>query len=728
MRKLAILRGAMASGKSTFISEHDLEKFTLSADLIRLMFNSPELTSEYKEAIPQFNNQKVWNLLYFILEERMKKGEFTIIDAVHANKDDFTVYKKLAEKYRYRTFIIDFTDIPKEEVLKRNKNRENYKIVPEYAIERVYKKFKTEKIPSSFQVIKPDEFHLLLTTKPKDFNQYENIHVIGDIHGCFTALKEYFEKNPIYFSDAYIFVGDYFDRGIENTETFQYLSTLMENKNMIFLVGNHEDKLYKYACDDEFKMDYDIKKTIEEFEKNNISKKQLRGFMKKLSQITYLSFRDKTYLISHGGIPYFPNLPIDYYSTNTFIYGSLKYDVDVDKLYHEYMLKNDEKIYQIHGHRNYYRNDIDTYKYSYNLEGNIEKGGYLRILDLNNDGTIHCTKVKNEVFNENLQEETDVYNLIETLRNNKYIYERDLGNTISSFNFTKEAFYNRIWDHITNKARGLFINVGDHKIVARSYDKFFNVNERQETEVDELKKQFVFPVRFYLKYNGFLGILSSYDGELFFASKSTNQGDYVAYFKTIFYKVFNEKQMQAIKNKIVKENVTFVFEVIDPKNDPHIIKYNEERLVLLDMISNQVEFHKLDDEELKKFGLENQIEVKQLIYEAKSIKEFETIYTLINEEEYQSDHNYVEGFVIEDANHFMVKTKTNYYQTWKYLRKKMEDALSKNNFHLKVKNQLEKDFLNFLKNKYENKNVDIKTINIIDERECFLENSEGKVD
>lgn len=71
-----------------------MERFTLSADQIRLMYSSPEMTINYKEEIPQFNNKKVWDLLFTLLENRMKRGEFTIIDAVHANvKDTFSNYK-----------------------------------------------------------------------------------------------------------------------------------------------------------------------------------------------------------------------------------------------------------------------------------------------------------------------------------------------------------------------------------------------------------------------------------------------------------------------------------------------------------------------------------------------------------------------------------------------------------------------------------------------------------
>lgn len=47
MRTLLLFRGAPGCGKSTYIKEHDLEKYTLSADTIRLMcqgVRKPRLT------------------------------------------------------------------------------------------------------------------------------------------------------------------------------------------------------------------------------------------------------------------------------------------------------------------------------------------------------------------------------------------------------------------------------------------------------------------------------------------------------------------------------------------------------------------------------------------------------------------------------------------------------------------------------------------------------------
>src|SRR5699024_7591392 len=186
-------------------------------------------------------------------------------------------------------------------------------------------------------------------------------------------------------------------------------------------------------------------------------------------------------------LPYIPNKSLDFYSTNSFVYGIDKYETDIDKIYNEFMQTANNKIYQVHGHRNFYKNKFDKYEYSINLEGDIEHGGNLRILTLTNNNYKY-TEIKNTVYNPNLIEETNIYNLVENLRNNKYVFEKDLGNNISSFNFTKEAFYNKMWDKETTKARGLFIDTKNYKIVARSYNKFFKVDERKETTLDSLKE------------------------------------------------------------------------------------------------------------------------------------------------------------------------------------------------------------------------------------------------
>ena len=76
----------------------------------------------------------------------MKRGCFTVVDATNIRGRDITAYKKLANEYKYRVYVVDFTDITIEEAKKRNLQREEYKQVPENVIERMYELEKHEEI------------------------------------------------------------------------------------------------------------------------------------------------------------------------------------------------------------------------------------------------------------------------------------------------------------------------------------------------------------------------------------------------------------------------------------------------------------------------------------------------------------------------------------------------------------------------------------------------------
>ena len=214
MRVLLLLRGSAGCGKSTWIEQNGLKQYTLCADDIRLLCSSPVLTVSGQEAINQSNDAVVWSTLFKILELRMQNGEFTVIDATNSKTSEMNRYKELCSAYKYRIYCVDFTDIPIEETKRRNRMRPTVKQVPDEAIEKMYSRFATQKIPSGITVIKPDELDRVWM-KQIDLSSYKKVHVIGDIHGCATALKEYIQNvlNP---DEFYIFTGDYIDRGHEN--------------------------------------------------------------------------------------------------------------------------------------------------------------------------------------------------------------------------------------------------------------------------------------------------------------------------------------------------------------------------------------------------------------------------------------------------------------------------------------------------------------------------------
>ena len=109
MRTLLMFRGAPGCGKSTFIKNHGLEQYSLSADNIRLMCQAPIQKADGTYGISQNNDAYVWKLLFEMLELRMKRGEFVVIDATNSTTINMSRYKHLVELYRYRALIVDMT-------------------------------------------------------------------------------------------------------------------------------------------------------------------------------------------------------------------------------------------------------------------------------------------------------------------------------------------------------------------------------------------------------------------------------------------------------------------------------------------------------------------------------------------------------------------------------------------------------------------------------------------
>lgn len=254
-------------------------------------------------------------------------------------------------------------------------------------------------------------------------------------------------------------------------------------------------------------------------------------------------------------------------------------------------------------------------------------------------------------------------NEVDMLRNSSLVREKHLANGISSFNFSNKCFFNQAWDSINVKARGLFVK--DNKVVARSYNKFFNIGERPETEMDSLRKNLVFPVCAYVKSNGFLAMISAdptEDCKLFIASKSTNEGDFAGYIRDVLDKTLTAAQQADFADYLRKNSCTAVFECIDPIHDPHIVEYTHPHLVLLDLVYNDFNYshagHYTLIDVAGHFGFYCKILSKVIA----NWQEFETFI-----DKWAARAN-IEGFVFEDADGFMVKYKTPWYKNWKQVR------------------------------------------------------------
>ena len=679
MRYLVLLRGTPAIGKSTWIKENSLEQYTVSADAIRLLHQSPVTTIDGTLSISQTNDKKVWELLYSLVEERMARGEFTIVDATHSRAQAINRYKDMCVEYRYRCIVIDFTkEATLEEILERNASREPHKFVPEEAIRSIYARLENDAVPSWASTIKPNEFDNMKNILFDFTDKYDSIVTFGDIHSCLEPIEKYFSENPFNDKTMYIFVGDYFDRGMQHVELFNFLMSIKDKKNVLFLTGNHEVWLQNYINDKPVKSK-DARDTIEVLTNNGITKSNIKQFTDKLGQIAYFNFNGNVYCITHGGIP---NIPSIFTPSVEFIRGVGKYE-DSETVDKSWVANTPDNYYSIHGHRNIFGVDIKNTERTFNLNGTPEFGGNLRMLKIKKteNGNIHIPiEIKNDTFSEDRANEisTDKSNVakytkglgitpssdaVSALLTHSGVKIKELGDGVFSINFDKKVFYKKSWCDITVKARGLFID-DKSNIVARSYNKFFNLNEMEETKPYALAKNLKFPVVSYVKENGFLGILSVHNGEWFIASKSTNKGDFKEYFEALIKPYLSEELKAYLADK------SMVFEVIDMENDPHIIEYSSSRVVLLDVIHNEYEFSKLPYAELVNVGAMFEFTVKDIHTTLNSFEELMDYINIIKaKDELTPD---IEGYVLEDANGYCFKIKEPYYNFWKKMRKFFE--------------------------------------------------------
>lgn len=679
MRILLLLRGSAGCGKSTWIEKNGLKPYTLSADDIRLLCQSPIMQVDGTEGISQANDNVTWKTLFNLLETRMQKGEFTVIDATNSKTSEMNRYKEMCNTYRYRIYCVDFTDIPIEEVKRRNANREVLKRVPEEAIDKMYSRFATQKIPSGIKVIKPDELDTIWM-RMIDLSDYNKIHHIGDIHGCNTVLQKYLSDNGGMKDDEfYIFTGDYIDRGLENADVVKFLISIKDKKNVLMLEGNHERWLWLYAngCTGKSKEFELITKLA--LEEARIDKKDIRQLYRRFGQCAYYKYDDNVYLVTHAGLSTLPK-NLSFVATDQMIKGVGGYN-DFEKIAETFINTTPDNVYQIHGHRNTKRLDTKVNDRVFNLEGRVEFGGELRCVQVDKNG-IHTIEIQNEVFKipEMQSKQTitssSVADTIISLRANRYIQEKKFGN-ISSFNFTEKAFYDKVWDEQTTKSRGLYLDTLKGKVAARAYDKFFNINERPETKFDMLQYKLQFPVTAYVKENGFLGIVSynEYEDDLLIASKSTLDSQFAQWFREMLYEKVPAENIQEIKKYIKEHNVSFVFECVDMKNDPHIIEYPNSELFLLDIVQNDMNFSKYEYDTMVDTANQFGLTPKEKAFEIATWQEFFDWYYDILEEDYEYDGRKIEGFVIEDSVGYMTKLKLTYYNFWKFMRSISHEAI-----------------------------------------------------
>ena len=226
---------------------------------------------------------------------------------------------------------------------------------------------------------------------------------------------------------------------------------------------------------------------------------------------------------------------------------------------------------------------------------------------------------------------------------------------LAIYNYSRKTQYEGIWDSITLMCRGLILD-SDGNIIARSFNKFFNMEEHKPEEIPNE------PFEVFDKMDGSLGIYFHYDGKWHMATKGSFTSDQsIKGFEIA--KKYNY-------DRICVPGFTYLFEIIYPENRIVVDYSGVERLVLLSIVNPDGKELMYDDIEMDGWDIVNRHD---------GIRDFSELKSKISQNS--------EGYVIRFRKGFRMKIKGEEYvrlhriltgfsnvDIWEYLKDKKDLA------------------------------------------------------
>lgn len=377
-RQLWITRGLPGAGKTEWIERNGLAGHSLSSEFFQKTQKSLVLDDRGKPCW----NQAPAELLLVSLQDRMSRGEFTVLDGCHTAYAELAPYLELARAHRFQVSLVDFSEVPYEEILRRNQERQFPAGSPQ--LDQLRHQMLSGSDCPDCGYLTPEAAEDRLLTQVEDLSEYTRVHHIGDLQGCYEVLQAYFRDYSFTEEDYYIFTGDYVDRGLEHERLLPALLELQGLPNVRFLEGNHERQLWFWATDRlEACSELFREKTLPHL-RPVVSKERIRTFCESLDLYIRYEHGGREVVVTHGGLSGMPEKAC-LLSPREFTNGSGPYASLVDEIFTR---NTRDGQYQVHGHRNPNRLPIQAGGRGHCLEGRVEYGGELRVVQLGQDGFV----------------------------------------------------------------------------------------------------------------------------------------------------------------------------------------------------------------------------------------------------------------------------------------------------------------------------------------------------
>ncbi len=168
-------------------------------------------------------------------------------------------------------------------------------------------------------------------------------------------------------------------------------------------------------------------------------------------------------------------------------------------------------------------------------------------------------------------------NLDELRKRKKYILcKKHPSLDIFIWNYNKECQYERKWDEYTIQTRGLITDT-EGNIIARPFKKFFNLNETEETKIENLPLEI--PL-INVKIDGCLGILYFDEEKPCIATRGSFESE-----QSVWATKYIRKRK--FKRQDFKKNYTYLFEIVCSESKIIVDYQGKETLYLLAVINNK---------------------------------------------------------------------------------------------------------------------------------------------
>ena len=318
---LVLLVGVSGSGKSSFATKHFAQYEIVSSDACRGIVSNDE------------NNQAASNdafeLFYYIISMRLKKGLLTVADATNIQPDARKKLISIARSFHVLPVAIVF-DMPQELCETRNQQRTD-RNVPPHVIRR-----QLQDLKRSLKSIKKEGFKKLYTFRSEEevnnvpaivreklYNDKAELHgpfdIIGDVHGCYEELIELLRKLRYIIEKTaddgtnyglkvshpenrtVIFLGDLIDRGPASPAVLKLVMSMVRSGTALCVPGNHDMKLHKKLTGKAVQEKHGLAETLRQLEgETDAFKNDVKEFLYGL--VSHYVLDSGKLVVAHAGL------------------------------------------------------------------------------------------------------------------------------------------------------------------------------------------------------------------------------------------------------------------------------------------------------------------------------------------------------------------------------------------------------------------------------------------